>query len=89
MNRVAGVDEQHVGMFAADSFDKRGDFGEAAVIGFVGVVIDRVDVAVKVGGAEDRDLDSIGGKASRNEYERKQDDDGCRGKDRVFFFIAC
>jgi hypothetical protein len=48
---------------------------DAAVVGFVGVVVDRVDVAVQIGGAEDRDLNPIGHKAARHENEGEHDDE--------------
>ena len=73
LNRVAGIDEQDVWMFFTNAFDQRRDFGDAAVVGFVRVVIDGVDVAVQIGGAEDRDLNAIRGEAPAHENQGEHD----------------
>lgn len=65
-------------MFFADAFDEGGDLCEAAVIRFVGVIIDRVDVAVEICGSENRYLNSIGCEASADENKREHDDECCQ-----------
>lgn len=69
LNRVAGIDEHDVWLVFAHAVDESRDLGEAAVVGFVGVVVDRIDVAVQVRRAEDRDLHSFGRKAMAGEND--------------------
>ena len=76
MNRVAGIDEQHVRMLAPDALDERCDFCQPAVVRLVGIVIDRIDVAVEIRGAEDCYLNSFGYEAAGDENECQHHDQG-------------
>ena len=75
LNRVAGVDQQDILLLFANAFDQRRHLCEATVVRFVCVVVDRVDVAVQIGGSEDRDLNPVGRKAAPNENESEHDDE--------------
>ena len=77
LDSVAGINQEDVWLLIANASDECRNFCEAAVVRFVGVVIDGVDVAVKIGGAENRYLNSFRRKASSDENERKQDDESC------------
>ncbi len=79
LDRIAGIDQQNVRLFFADAFDQRGNLRKAAIVSLVGVVIDGVDVAVQIRGAEDRDLNALRGKASAHQHEGEHDDQGCQG----------
>jgi len=61
-------------MFLANAFDQSCDLGEAAIVGFVCVVVYGQDVAVQVGGAEDCYLNSIRRKAVRGEDQSEDED---------------
>ena len=57
LNGVATIDEECVGVGGAHLSYEGGDFGEAAVGGPGGDVVDGGEVAVEVGGDEDGDGD--------------------------------
>lgn len=59
-------------MFFANAFDQGCDLRKAAVVGFVGVVIDWINVAVQIRGAENRDLHSLRRKAVAHKDQREQ-----------------
>ena len=82
MNRVAGVDQQDVGLFLADAFDERGDLRQPPVVRFVCVVIDRIDIAVKIGGAKDRYLHALGREAATDQNQRQHDKERREGIDK-------
>ena len=65
-------------MLLANAFDEGRDFGEPAVVGFVGVIVDRVDVAVQIGRAEDRYLYPLRHKAVRNKNDDEKKDEDCQ-----------
>ena len=64
MNGVAAIDEERIGILFARLGDECGNFGEAAGCGFGGVIVVGKDVAVKVGGGENRNVDGSGGEAN-------------------------
>ena len=63
LNRVAGIEQQHIRALRAHLMYQRGNFREAQIRLLVRVVIDRLNVSVEIGGAEQREIDCGGGRS--------------------------
>src|SRR5687767_406001 len=89
LDRVTRVDQQCVWLLLTNALNECRDFGEPTVIGFVSVVIYRVDVAVQIGRAKDRYLDPLGHETLRNEndYQKNEKNTERVNERREFSFL--
>src|SRR5438132_14315002 len=73
LDGIAAIEEQDIRVGGALGVDQGCDLGEAAVRGPVGVIVDGKEIAVKIGGGEDSQLDMLGeqGNAAASEEQEK------------------
>jgi hypothetical protein len=76
LNGVARIEKENIGLLGADTADERGDLGQATVGRTIGEVIDGCEVAMEVGGAEQRDGDPLrrGQRTLRSGYLGKKNE---------------
>ena len=82
LDRVAGVNQQQVWLFFAGALDQGCDLCEPAVVRFVCVVVDGIDIAVQISRTENGYLNSLGRKAPADEHQREHDHERREGVDK-------